>query len=134
MAGLHERFHEETPPLAYTHRSCALAGASDGVDPGESAEAAGYRDSTLRETANLVVVDVVVRDKDGHAIHGLKQSDFVLLENKSAQPIKHFEEHTSAEIAPTTAKPTMPPGVFTNFEAVSAKGPLNILLFGSVSV
>ncbi len=89
----------------------------------------GSATTTLRATASLVVVDVVVTDKDQHAIHGLKESDFALLEDKVAQPIKNFEEHTSAEIGGSSAPmPALPAGVFTNFTPVPGKGPLNILL------
>lgn len=86
--------------------------------------------TTLHEYSNLVVVDVVVSDAQGNPIHGLKPSDFSLLENNKPQTVKHFEEHTAVpasdlKIAPA---PKLPPGLFTNKPAAPANGPVNVLL------
>ncbi len=90
---------------------------------------ASFPTTTLRTSVQLVVVDVTVTDKDHHPIHNLTAKDFALLEDKVAQPIKHFEEHTSAEVAAGGPRPTMPVGTFTNFDPAPGTGPLNILLF-----
>jgi VWFA-related protein len=41
----------------------------------------------------LVNVDVVVVDRDGKRVRGLKQSDFEVLENGKLQPLSHFAEY-----------------------------------------
>ena len=57
---------------------------------------------TITVGTQLVQVDVVVQDGAGHAIHGLKLSDFQVAEDKKQQGIKNFEEHISVD--PTHAK------------------------------
>src|ERR1700691_3315775 len=47
----------------------------------------------FRTNANLVVVDVVVRDK-GQPVHGLKAADFQIREDGKEQKISVFEEHS----------------------------------------
>jgi VWFA-related protein len=91
---------------------------------------------TLRANAKLVIVDVTVTDKQGHPVHNLKQSDFGLLENKTAQTIKSFEEHTSAPAVDTAKiKPTakMPPDVFTNEAAGPVTSTVNVLLLDTLN-
>ena len=81
--------------------------------------------------SNLVVVDVVVTDSRKNPIHGLKKSDFTLMENGKLQTIRHFEEHSEVlagdgcKIAPA---PKLPAGLFTNKSAAPANGPVNVLL------
>ncbi|MEO6807431.1 MAG: VWA domain-containing protein [Edaphobacter sp.] len=87
---------------------------------------------TLHASTQLVVVDVVVTDKNRKPVHGLKASDFTLTEENAPQTIKHFEEHTALTAADATkfpAMPTMPPGIFTNFTPEPVNGAVNVLLF-----
>ncbi len=88
----------------------------------------------LRAQARLVVVDVVVLNKTGAAVHGLKQSDFVLSENNAPQAIKSFQEHAdtagdSAFIPP----PHFPPGVFSNFAPTPVNDSVNVLLLDALN-
>ena len=88
----------------------------------------------LNATTQLVIVDVVVQDHDGHPVHGLKREDFQLNENKSPQTIHTFEEHTAQpHIASGPAVPPLPPGTFTNYTPVPPAGALNILLLDSLN-
>lgn len=48
----------------------------------------GYR---IKVTAELVLVNVVVRNKKGNLIHGLKREDFTLLEDGRKQDISTFD-------------------------------------------
>ncbi|SNS95079.1 VWFA-related domain-containing protein [Granulicella rosea] len=92
--------------------------------------------TTLHSTAKLVVVDVVVTDRDHHPVHGLKQSDFTLLESKKPQQIKSFDEHsalTDAAAAKFEPMPKMPPGIFTNFEPAPVNSALNIVLLDTLN-
>jgi VWFA-related protein len=88
--------------------------------------------ATLHASTQLVVVDVVVTDKNRKPIHGLKASDFTLSEENAPQTIKHFEEHTALTTADATkfpALPKMPPGIFTNYTPEPVNGAVNVLLF-----
>jgi len=92
--------------------------------------------TTLHTGTQLVVVDVVVTDKNQKPIHGLKLSDFTLTEENVPQVIKHFEEHTALTPADATkfpAMPAMPPGVFTNFTPEPANGAMNVLLLDTLN-
>jgi VWFA-related protein len=46
---------------------------------------------TFRAVTRLVVLDVVVTDKSGHPVKGLKREDFTLLEDTGSQKIALFE-------------------------------------------
>jgi VWFA-related protein len=55
-------------------------------------------------------VDVIVTDRAGHRVHGLRQSDFELLENNVPQAISNFSEYRGAERAPVaTSEPESTP-------------------------
>jgi VWFA-related protein len=88
---------------------------------------------TLKETARLVVVDVVVRDAHGQFVHGLTQQDFKVTEDGKSQPLASVEEHAfDAKAAPATPAPAPPTGnlAFSNVAAPGAvSGAINILLF-----
>ena len=88
--------------------------------------------ATLHSGTQLVVVDVVVTDKNQKPVHGLKISDFTLTEENAPQTVKHFEEHSALTAADATkfpALPKMPPGVFTNYNPEPVNGAVNVLLF-----
>lgn len=86
--------------------------------------------STLRTGVQLVVEDVVVTDSHGNPVHGLTQADFTVLENRSQQPLKGFEEHTRSSAA-HTAEP-LPKGVFSNVPAVKGDS-VNVLLLDGLN-
>jgi VWFA-related protein len=75
-----------------------------------------------------VSLDVVVTDKSGHAVAGLQQQDFTLLDDKRTQPILSFQafDQTSKD---GTSKADDPPmqaillidGVNTSFSALSTQ-------------
>jgi VWFA-related protein len=71
---------------------------------------------TLHVTSRLTLVDVTVTDSKGRAVHGLKQSDFTILEDGKPQRIRNFQE-VGAE----------PP------RASSATRPRNILLLDGLN-
>lgn len=86
---------------------------------------------TLHAQAKLVVVDVVVTDRDHHPIHNLKQQDFSVLEDRRPQTITSFEEHkalTAAEAAKFPPPPPLPLGTFSNFNPAPTNSAVNVLL------
>src|SRR5882757_191065 len=92
--------------------------------------------ATLRAGTQLVVVDVVVTDKNQRPIHGLTASDFTLTEENVPQVVKHFEEHTALTPADATKFPSMPkfpPGIFTNYTPQPVNGAVNLLLLDALN-
>ena len=54
---------------------------------------------TIRVDVRQVIVPVLVHDKDGHQVSGLKQSDFRVLEDGAEQTITAFQVETSGQAA-----------------------------------
>jgi VWFA-related protein len=92
--------------------------------------------ATLRAGTQLVVVDVVVTDKNQKPVHGLTASDFTLTEENLPQIVKHFEEHTALTPADATKFPSLPkfpPGIFTNYTPQPVNGAVNLLLLDALN-
>ncbi len=85
--------------------------------------------TTLKANARIVVVDVVVTDRNQHPVHGLKAGDFQVFDNSAAQTVTHFEEHNSLKpVAHASAGPKPPAGVFINYGDAPSNGAVNVLL------
>jgi VWFA-related protein len=86
---------------------------------------------TIRATTRLVVVDVVVTDKSGQPVTGLKAEDFTIEENGKKQKVTVF---TPPELANKTALVPAPPGVLSNHpENVSPAGPPTVLMIDALN-
>jgi VWFA-related protein len=70
------------------------------------------RTTTLVEYVNRVLTNVVVRDKQGNLIKGLKQSDFQILEDNKPQVIKTFD-YENVDQAVTLAETSTVAGATT---------------------
>ena len=81
--------------------------------------------TTLQVYSRLTIVDVTATDADGDPVHGLKRSDFTMLEDGRPQPIRNFEEVSSQYVEPPRE---MPPNVYTNLQPASPTSAVNILL------
>src|SRR5271155_3958513 len=115
---------------------CLASFAAAQAPPPSTPQSPQASSPTLHAATQLVVVDVVVTDKNQKPVHGLKPSDFTLTEENAPQVIKQFEEHTALTAAEATkfpAMPTMPPGVFTNFTPEPANGAVNVLLLDTLN-
>src|SRR5580704_3157070 len=83
----------------------ALAGAGD-KDKDKDKDKGNASEVKFAAGAELVLVPVLVTDKSGNHITGLKQEDFTVLENGAEQKIATFEEITSdAHRIPHLQKP-----------------------------
>ncbi|MGD0786843.1 MAG: VWA domain-containing protein [Terracidiphilus sp.] len=102
--------------------------AQDAVSPG-----AGVPAATLKLNARTVVVDVVVTDKDGRAVPGLRKDDFQVTENGKPQTIDYFEPHFAAASAAPPAAPPLPPNTFTNVPATAPNEAVNVLLMDALN-
>jgi VWFA-related protein len=91
---------------------------------------------TLKAKAKIVVIDVVVTDKQGAPVKNLQGSDFSLAENGAPQTINHFEAHTSLsaeDAAKVAAMPKLEPNIFTNYSPVAVNGPLTVMIFDALN-
>ncbi len=59
----------------------------------------------LRSGTSEILVDVVVHDKHGRPVHGLRQSDFQIFEDNTAQSVTSWREMRGG-VTPDTAQPT----------------------------
>jgi VWFA-related protein len=84
--------------------------------------------SVLRTSSDLVVVDVVVRDKSGHPVESLSQSDFQVFEDKHEQTIFSFEQHGASTSQGTGTAPALPSSVYTNLPQYSTAARCVVLL------
>lgn len=91
-----------TPTVPAQSPTAATSGAAQSgiqVIPSDTPELSTQEDTqSFKVKVNLVEVRVVVRDKNGNAVGGLKQDDFVILDDKRPQTITQFsvEKNTSA--------------------------------------
>jgi len=86
---------------------------------------------TIRVTSHMVLVDVVVTDKQGKAIPGLHPEDFVVEENGKPQKISSLvgpAENASA------ATPPLPAGIYSNrAQYRSPGGPITVMLLDGLN-
>jgi VWFA-related protein len=128
--------------IGYMHRAhaflrpfLAISLCAPVAAAGQSTQAAPAT-TTIRAETNLVVEDVTVTDAHGNPVHNLTAADFTLLEDRSAQTIKAFEEHTANDAVKAPQTPRLPnpePGVFTNSSRIPATGSLNIVLLDQLN-
>jgi len=86
---------------------------------------------TIRANTRLVVVDVVVTDKKGQPVTGLKAEDFTLEENGKRQKVAVF---MAPGLANRTAPVPTPAGVLSNHpENISPAGPPTVLIIDALN-
>ncbi len=93
----------------------ALAGSLAAQEP-----AAG--DLIIRTTTRLVTVSVVVRDRDGKPVSGLKAEDFTLTDEGKRQQVQIWDQQTAAPQLPSARMglpAELPPDIHTNFQGVA---------------
>jgi len=117
----------------------ALAGYAQ-VAPQSSAPAQPKPSSpafTIQARVPLTILDIVVTDAKGQPVHGLKQSDFTIIEDKQTMLPNSFEEHRSDARQPAAPAPkqSLPPNTFTNdTPATASPTPLVILLLDPLNI
>jgi len=82
---------------------------------------------SIKAESRIVVVDVVVTDKQGQSVPGLRKEDFHVSEDGEPQILTSFEEQKGAAINEMKLPP-MPPNVFTNFPTTRGADSVNVLL------
>jgi VWFA-related protein len=87
----------------------------------------------FRTQANLVVVDVVVRDHS-QPVRGLKAEDFRLLEDGQPQTIVSFEEHRSTDTLEVSGPPPqLGPDTYSDAPRYAITSAANVLLLDALN-
>jgi len=89
--------------------------------------------ATFKISGKAVLLDVVVTDKSGNPVTGLKPEAFSVLEKGKPQTISYFEEHKAADVTKPVELPTLPMNVFTNFTPIQPPAAVNVLLLDSLN-
>ena len=76
-------------------------------------------------------MDVVVTDAKGNPVEGLKQGDFMVMEDGVVQPLHFFDVHTGAAAGASQQALDLhlPPNTFSNLTLVPADKPVTVLLY-----
>jgi VWFA-related protein len=90
-------------------------------------------EATLKVNARTVLVDVVVIDKDGKTVPGLKKEDFEVTENGRKQTVNFFEPHFSEMAMPAAAAAPLPANTFTNVPKAPQSEAVNVLLMDAMN-
>ena len=98
-----------------------------------SPQTSGQPTATLTVKAHLVLLDVVVTDKHGQPVKGLKQSDFQLSEDGVPQTLASFAEHDASSTPPAPPPPKLPQNTFTDHAPIANSNAMTILLFDELS-
>ena len=101
-----------------------LAALTRGQDPGE-------RRPSFPAGVELVTVDVVVVDREGAPVRGLRAEDFTLEEDGRPQALAAFEavDRPPAAAARTDARPSPPPRVSSNRGASTRAARVFVIVF-----
>src|ERR1700691_6430095 len=103
-----------------------------GQSAAQNAEHSAVPVPVLHTNANLVLVDVVVRQK-GAPVHDLKASDFHLTEDGKVEKITVFEEHRATDVLQASKAPQLPPHVYTDTPRYAVTSAANVLLLDALN-
>jgi len=102
--------------------SCLLVAPSLRAQETPSSNPGDYR---IRVTSDLVLTNVVVRDKQGNLVRGLKPEDFNILEDGKPQRISSFDfENVDALATAGAAGPTVS-GTAAQLKIIGTNAPVN---------
>ncbi|MGD1062806.1 MAG: VWA domain-containing protein [Terracidiphilus sp.] len=90
---------------------------------------------TFRVTAREVLLDVLVIDKSGQPVTGLKPSDFSVTEEGESQVIRRVDEHhamDAGDLSKLTSLPELPPNTFSNYTPVRNSNASIVLLLDAM--
>jgi len=97
--------------------------------PFEAQNSTDQTTPVFKAETRQVLVDVVVTDRGGHFVPGLKPSDFTVLEDGSSQKIAAFGAHMQPATPVKPAPPIqLPPHQYTNYQIADPGRPITIVL------
>ncbi len=99
----------------------------------EATETPESPNSTFKAKVKVVLVDVVVTDRNNHPITGLQRNNFEIFENGERQPIASFEDHRGESPAPVPPRAPLPAHFYTNAPSVPPTDSINILLLDALN-
>jgi VWFA-related protein len=116
---------------AETTPQSTVNGVETGSNPAQqTAPAASGRNSvqafTIQRRAQLVLIPVLVTDRSGHHISGLKTEDFTVKDNGKVKPVRYAQEITTTS-ADVLERTKLPPGTYSN-SVVQAKAPSRVVI------
>jgi VWFA-related protein len=88
---------------------------------------------SLQINSRAVLVDVIVTDRNGKPVTGLKKDAFTVTEQGKPQKISFFEENGLEKPAQPVELPKLPPDVFSNFSPFPQPPAVNVLLLDSLN-
>ena len=96
--------------------------------------ASGQAGATIRTSTRLVLLDVLVTDRYGKAVHGLQAQDFTILEDGELQQVKYLEEQApDRQGSKPHVSVNLPANTYTNYMSSRESGAVNIILFDSLN-
>lgn len=104
------------------------------AQPAKKGAAATPQDMVLRLEVRRVPLDIVVTDKNGNPVRGLKKDDFIVKEDKKTQRALTFEylSGASSTFIPPKLAP-LPANTFVNLPTEPERGSLYVLYFDMVN-
>jgi VWFA-related protein len=120
-------------PLAAASQAVAQEAASKSQQGKKDAgtEQQGFQ---LRMEVRRVPIDVVVTDKQGNAVRGLRKAEFVVKEDKTAQTVLSFDYFDGSAPSFVPRKlPALPANTFVNLPGEPEQGPLYVLYYDMVN-
>lgn len=110
------------------------AGAQEKSDTGKDKKDVPETGLVLHLNVRRVPVDVVVLDKQGNVVRGLKKDDFIVKEDGKKQQVLSFDWMDGTKPGPPLPPlPSLPPNTFMNAPAVPERGPLYVLYYDLVN-
>jgi len=97
----------------------------------QTANKVNSSDNIFKAKVHVVVVDVVVTDRNDQPINGLQKEDFQILEESNPQTIASFEEHKG--VTDQATMPPLPPHMYTNYPLGKPADSINVLLLDSLN-
>lgn len=95
---------------------CTAVASASVIVVGQQTTTGTQSRPVFRTGVEIVQVDVVVTDQNGHAVHGLRREDFTVLDRKQPRALVNFEEISRTYTASSDPEPlaTVPRDVATN--------------------
>jgi len=112
----------------------AASAPSNAAAPAGQTQESAQPTPVFRTNADLVLVDVVVREKKGgKPVEGLGKSEFQVFEDGQAQALTVFEEHRATDTIQASKAPALPPHVYSDSPQYAIASAANVLLLDALN-